>query len=44
MGGVVDMGQIDPGNRSVLTACTGWSVTCELWAEFESTRDGGVSQ
>jgi hypothetical protein len=34
MGGVVDTGQIDPGNRSVPTACTGWSVTDELWAEY----------
>jgi hypothetical protein len=41
MGGVVE---IDSGNRSVPTACTGWSVTDELWAELESTRDGGVSQ
>jgi len=27
MGGVVDVRQIDPDNRSVLTTYNGWSVT-----------------
>jgi len=27
MGGVVDVRQIDPGNRSLLTTYTGWFVT-----------------
>jgi hypothetical protein len=40
MGGVTDVPQIYPDNRHMPTDDTAWSAT----AEFESARDGGVSQ